>query len=154
AREGDVLANDAPEHALQARERFIEIDFLWQQYLLAAERQQLLRQPGGPLTRFLDLRQIRPARIAFERVRQQQLRVAEDRREQVVEVVGDAAGQAADALDLFRLQKALFDMTAFCDVAGDAQMPLGLNARAVAALDEARPVRRGRDAVLALCLAK
>ena len=56
---------------------------------------------------------------------EQQLGVAENRRQQVVEVVRDAAGQPADALDLLRLRQPLLEQPPIGDVAGDAQVPAG-----------------------------
>ena len=52
--------------------------------------------------------------------------------------MGDAAGQAADALDLLRLHQPLLDQAAIGDVAGDAQVTLAVHARAIAALDQPR----------------
>ena len=87
---------------------------------------------------------------------QQQLGVAENRGQQVVEVVGDAAGEPADALDLLRLHQPLFEQPAVGDVARDAQVPLVLHARPVAALEQTRAARssRRRQAMLALRLAR
>ena len=55
ARQRDVLANQPRQHALQPDDGLIEVHFLRHQHLLAAERQQLLRQRRGALPRFLDL---------------------------------------------------------------------------------------------------
>ena len=51
----------------------------------------------------LDLLDVRAARIAGVEAVEEQVRVAEDRGQHVVEVVRDAAGEAADRLHLLRL---------------------------------------------------
>src|SRR5439155_17419597 len=74
---------------------------------LARVREHLLRQVGASLRRQLDrlegLAKRRLGRQRSERV----VRVSEDDGEQVVEVVGDPAGEDAEALELLRLDQAL-----------------------------------------------
>ena len=49
-------------------------------------------------------------------VEQHQIRVAENRRQDVVEVVGHAAGQGAEGVHLLRLPQLLFELLALGDV--------------------------------------
>ena len=85
-----------------------EIDDPALEHLLAAEGEQLLGQPrralrrpcGSPTRRDASAR---PAGSSFD----QELAEAEDHGQQVVEVVGDAAGQPADGLHALRVPQAL-----------------------------------------------
>ena len=77
-------------------------------FLAAAEGEdapdQVLRARGG----LANLFQAVPLVRRFARLQPGQLDVAEDRLQQVVEVVGDAAGQRADGLHLLRLAQLVF----------------------------------------------
>ncbi len=57
---------------------------------------------------------------------QRQAGVAEDAREQIIEIVGHAAGQYAEALQLRGVAKLLFDAAALGDVGVDFENPRGL----------------------------
>jgi hypothetical protein len=75
--------------------------------LTPAERENLRDQVLGPGARFRDLHEtLLDARLACE-LRAQQLRVSEDRGQDVVEVVRNAARQRADRLHLLRLPQLL-----------------------------------------------
>ena len=77
------------------------------QVLLPREGEQALGQRGaplGPLDRAVD--QARRPAAASRQALAQQLEVAEHGRQQVVEVVRDAAGELADRLHLLRLAEA------------------------------------------------
>ena len=74
---------------------------------LAAEGQQLLRQRRRALAGLQDLADVAAQRVgARELVEHEQLRIADDHGEQVVEVVRDAAGELADGFHLLRLDEA------------------------------------------------
>ena len=83
---------------------------------LAAEGEQLRGQGGGPFTGIAHLSQrLAPGRH-WRLVVEQQRGVAVDHREQVVEVVGDAARQLSDRLHLLRLPDLLAEPALFGDV--------------------------------------
>src|SRR5207249_10303289 len=75
--------------------------------LLAAEGQQLPRERAGALRRLVDLERVRAPRIGRLERADEQVGVAADRGQEVVEVVRDPAGQAADRLHLLRLAQLL-----------------------------------------------
>ena len=105
----DVFADDAPQHRLDLSERDVQVDDLGLQHLAAAERQHLLGEVGGTHGGAGDLFGIgAPLVFRIERV-QHDLGVADDRGQQVVEVVRDAAGQAADRFHLLRVAQLLFE---------------------------------------------
>jgi len=59
-----------------------------------------------------------------ERVRgselvEENLRVAADHGEQIIEIVSDSSGETADRFHFLRLTKLVFENAAFCDVFGD-----------------------------------
>ena len=77
------------------------------QDLLAAEGQQLAGQGGGALAGLLDRLELLAQRVG--RVgdpAQREIGVAQDRGQQVVEIVGDPAGQPPDRLHLLGLARA------------------------------------------------
>jgi hypothetical protein len=93
----DRVADGAVQHARQAVHHLVEAQRRGLHHLAAPEREQLPRQRGGPLGRALDLGHV----LLHPRVGGAVLDeagVAQDRRQQVVEVMGDAARQLADAL--------------------------------------------------------
>ncbi len=101
----DVLPNQARQHPLQAADRLVEVDVLREKHLLPAEGEQLLRERSRAPAGLLNLDQVRPIRIAFHVAIEQQLRVPQNRRQQVVEVVRDAASEPADAFNLLGLNE-------------------------------------------------
>lgn len=71
------------------------------------EGEQALGQPGGALRGLMDLGQQCPW-PAFRYVPERQLQIAEDDRQQIVEIVRDAAGQLPERFHLLRLPQAGF----------------------------------------------
>ena len=67
-------------------------------------------------------------RIVGRQLARRHLDVAEDRRQQIVEIVRDAAGEPADAFHLLRLQELRFEALPFGDVLHDAEHARGLAA--------------------------
>ena len=92
-----------------------------------------------------DLRQRRPRRALGRQRALGDVGEAEDRGEEVVEVVGDAGGELADRLHLLRLSQLLLVALARRQVARDR---LDRPRRAVGALDPARDLERDAAAVL------
>ena len=82
----------------------VQVEDLRLQHLLAAEGEQLRRQPARALAGLPDLLEIgRHAPTSLAHLLERELAVAEDDGEQVVEIVGDAAGELADRLHFLRL---------------------------------------------------
>src|SRR5207249_11048989 len=89
-RHGDqtnVFADQTLEHLVNVGQDSIEVQHFGLEHLLAAERQELPGERGGPFTGFLDLFDIVPQRIIGFDTAQHQFAVAYDDREHVVEVV-------------------------------------------------------------------
>ena len=68
------------------------------QGLLAREGEQLAHQVGGAVGVLLDLHDVGEGLVARPVAQQQQIAEADHRRQQIVEVMGDAAGELADRL--------------------------------------------------------
>ena len=75
--------------------------------------EQLTHQAGGPVGVLLDLHDVLERRVGRPVVGEQEIRVADDGREHVVEIVGDAAGELADGLHLLRLREILLQRALF-----------------------------------------
>ena len=106
----DVVAQQATEHRPQVLDDAADVERPWLQHLAAAEREQLLRQRGRALAGLQDVAGIDAQRIGFVQPGDEQLRVAVDHRQQVVEVVRDAAGELADGFHLLRLDELLLEL--------------------------------------------
>jgi hypothetical protein len=128
-RRGSVLHDEVQsrrQRGTQARQRFLderrERDGARRAALAAAEHQHLLDQVARPLAGTLRLREVGGQARVRERLVAVacQRDVAHDRGEQVVEVVGDAAGQLPDRLHLLRLTQARLQF-----------LPLGLGPHAL-----------------------
>ena len=94
-----------------------QIDDLEVEDLLAAERQELVGEVPGPLGRLDDLLDVGSALVVGTQTEEEDLCVAEDRRQHVVEVVGDPGGEQSDGLELLCLTELLLDALAVADVA-------------------------------------
>ena len=95
-----AFAHEQAEHPLEIAHARVEIDPLGAQQLPAAERKQLAREPRGAVRCLHDLVD-ELVRFVGRRDRHlQQRSEALDRREQVVEVVRDAAREQPDRLHL------------------------------------------------------
>ena len=101
--------------------------------LLPAEGDDLVHQVAAALTGLLDLRQPGGGRVAGIQRLLGQRPVAQDHRQDVVEVMRDAAGQRADGFHLLRLQQLAFQchppglgLLALGDVGDHRQPPVAL----------------------------
>ena len=105
--ERDAHLHGLPHQALQHRphplHHAVEIQHARLQDLLAAEGQQLPGQSRGAFPGLMDLLEVGPQRIARAQVGEQQLAVAVDDGQQVVEVVSHAARQTPDRFHLLGL---------------------------------------------------
>src|SRR5438105_11464644 len=130
-----MLADQATQHPIHFRDDAIEIEHFRLQHLPAAIREQLSRQRCRPLGGLANLLNVRSLRIARWQIAEQELRVAENGGEQVVEVVGNAAGELADGFHLLGLPELLLEVALLADV------PLGApDTHQPALLDEADDV--------------
>src|SRR5581483_4164841 len=97
--------------------------------LFPAEGEELSREMARAFARSYDLIDVRNSRRHVHERLAKELAVAEDRGQQVVEVVRDAAGEPADRLHLLRLQKLLFEQLSLGDVARHAHDGMRRRAR-------------------------
>ena len=112
----DVLADQAPQHLLRVGDDRAEIEDARLQDLPPAESEELPRQGRGPFGRPDDLAHALAAlRIVGER-RPEQLGVTLDDRQEIVEVVGDSAREAAHRLHLLRLAELRLELKPLGDV--------------------------------------
>ena len=115
----DQRADRAAQHLEHAVNQLRDIDGRRVQVLLAGEGEQALGERGaafGPFDRALD--QAQCPGVVLQPLAQQ-LQVAEHGGQQIVEVVGDPAGELADRLHLLRLAERLLDLDAFPDLGRD-----------------------------------
>jgi hypothetical protein len=105
----DALSEEALQEERQVGERLAELHGLRAERLAAREGEQLAHQARRPVRVLLDLHQVLERRVRRPVAREQQVRVADDGLEDVVEVVRDAAGELADRLHLLRLDELLLE---------------------------------------------
>ena len=117
----DVLADDAPQQVLHLHDQRVEIDDARLGDLPAREAEELPGQRRAALGGVADAAEVLVRRVVAFELGAGHLDVAEDGRQQVVEVVGDAAGEAADALHLLGLQELRFEPLALGDVLHHAE---------------------------------
>src|SRR6185369_5011922 len=91
----DVLADDPAQHGAELGNDLVEVEQAGLQDLLPAEGQELPGQGRGAMRRAVDLQQIEPPGIPDLQVTQQQLAVADNGGQKVVEIVRDPAGELA-----------------------------------------------------------
>ena len=108
----DVLADQALQERLGARHDTVEIEHLRLQDLLTAEGQQLLGQRCGAFAGPPHLLDVGACGMPGLEFVEHEVAVAEDDGEQVVEVVGDAAGEASDGFHLARLLELILQSAA------------------------------------------
>ena len=73
--------------------------------LAAREREQLPHQPRRPIGVLLDLHDVLEGRIGRAVIGEQEIGIADDRGQHIVEVMRDAAGELADRLHLLALRR-------------------------------------------------
>jgi hypothetical protein len=114
-----VLADEPREHLLHVPDHHAQGEHLAACRVLAAEREELAREGGRALGGALD--QLDGLAHAIVDLPQQELAAAQDDREQIVEVVGDAAREAADRLHLLGLAELALEGAVLGDVGEHAQ---------------------------------
>ena len=106
----DALAEEAPQQHRQVRQDLAEVEDLGPQRLAAREREQLAHEARRPVGVLLDLHDVLEGRIGRAVVGQQEVRVADDGLQHVVEVVRDPARELPDRLHLLRLGELLLEL--------------------------------------------
>ena len=89
------------------------------QRLAPREGQQLAHQIGGAVGILLDVHDIGESRVGGPHLGQQQIGKADDRRQHIVEVMGDAGGKLAHRLHLLALRQLQFQRLALGLVDGE-----------------------------------
>ena len=103
----DRLADQPAQQHLQFRQHVVELQRLRAQRLPAREGEQLPHQPRRAIGVLLDLHDVLEGRIGRPVIGEQQVGIADDRGQHIVEVVRDAAGELADRLHLLALGEIL-----------------------------------------------
>jgi hypothetical protein len=96
-------AEERSEHRCHLRDNLVEIEHLGAQHLLAAEGEQLRGERSCPVRAPEDLANILAPWIIRRELVLKELGEARDGREDVVEIVSDAAGELAHRFHLLRL---------------------------------------------------
>ena len=105
--ERDRLADEPAQQHLQFRQHVVELERLRPQRLPAREGEQLPDETRRPVGVLLDLHDVLEGRVGRPVVGEQEVGIADDRGQHVVEVVRDAAGELADRLHLLALGEVL-----------------------------------------------
>src|SRR6185503_12197567 len=105
-------ADEAAEEFLDVLDDVVEVEDAGHEDLLAAEGEQLPGEGGGAVPGLEDLGDLAAGGVAVVEAGDHELGVADDDEQEVVEVVGDAAGEAADGLHLLGLAELLLEAAA------------------------------------------
>ena len=97
------------EQVFHLHEHRIEIQYHWCQHLLAAEGKELACQCRSALSGLVNLGNLLVRPIVMPEAAEDELTIANDRSQQIVEVVGNTAGQSPYCLQLLGLQKLLLE---------------------------------------------
>ena len=120
--EFDIFSNQSPEHAIHVRDQVVQVKDSRLQDLSPTKGQQLMSEPGGAFRRFEDLLCIGASRMLGSQLLEQEVAIAGNCGQQIVEVVGDSAGHATDRFHLLGLLQFLFGLAqgfAGFDLLGD-----------------------------------
>ena len=116
----DVLADQPLQQLHHVAEQGVEADHLGPQHLLAAEGQELAGEVGGALAGAANLGDELAVGIGRVEAVERHLAEPDDGGEQVVEVVGHAAGELPHRFHLLRLPELLLEPLQLGDVAREA----------------------------------
>ena len=133
----DRLADQPAQQHLQFRQHVVELQRLRAQRLAAREGEQLAHEARRAIGVLLDLHDVLEGRIGRPVIGEQQIGIADDRGQHVVEVMRDAAGELADRLHLLALREILLQRA----LLGRVEREDG-GARALVAAADRRPRRR------------
>jgi hypothetical protein len=116
-RDPDVVAEQARHHLRGVSDDVVQIEGPHLGSLLAADRQELARQPGCTVRRPLDHGGAWMPAVLGVWGLQQQFDVSQDDRQQIVEVVRHTAGQTSDGLHLLHLLEPCLGLASFAVLA-------------------------------------
>jgi hypothetical protein len=122
----DALADESAQETVEVDEQRVEVEVARIERLAATESKEFAGDPAGSLRGAQDLGELPGVAMVVAQAMQQELRVAGDRGEKVVEVVSDSAGQLPDRLDLLSLHQLLGEESALGDVEHDSLETIGL----------------------------
>ncbi len=126
----DVLADQSTQHLARVDDDRVQVDDARLQQLLPPECEELLCQRCRALGRLLDRFDVCPkSDVALVDLAEQEVAVYRDDGQQVVEVVRDAAGEAADRIELLRLIQAFLEALPVADVVDHAHGELRIAVR-------------------------
>ena len=137
----DVLADQPAQQMRQLDQHVGDVEDARLQGLLAREGQELAHQIGGAVGVLLDLHDVGEGRVARPEAHQQEVAEADHRRQQVVEIVRDAAGELADRLHLLRLGELHLEVLLLGDVDEMQDQPAVAAARGSVEPARGRPPR-------------
>ena len=118
----DVLPDDARQHLRDVADDRVELEEPRLHGLLPAERQQLPGQRRGAIPRVHDLREVGARGVILGERLSDELGAREDDREDVVEVVGDAARELTDRLELLGLAQLFLELARLGDIHADREL--------------------------------
>ena len=131
----DPLAQRAVEQVGHAADQLVDVDDLGAERLAAGEGEQLAGQRRRPRRRLDDRLGVAEALVVGQRGAAEHVGRALDDGQQIVEIVGDAAGQLAERLHLVGLAQLVLGLGALADL--DLQFGIGADQR-LGALGRAR----------------
>ncbi len=104
----ETLADNSPQEFLHLHDQGIQIDHLWLEDLFAAEGQELPGERGGLFAGFANEIGVLLGERVAGLARRDQLRVTDDGREKIVEIMRHAAGEPADRFHFLRVPQFFF----------------------------------------------
>src|SRR5262249_44452484 len=124
--ERHVLPDQPPKELIDSFHHIVQVERARLQDLLPAEREELRREGARPLPSSANLVHVRAAWFVGWGPSLQELAVAEDRREKVVEVVRDPTRELADRAELLGLEELLLESLSLADIFDDAGEVIGI----------------------------
>ena len=103
----DMVTERSLQHSYRPRDDAVQVEDLGGHALVPAQRKQMAGQPRRRQRGATDFVGVLQAFIAAVERRDEQLGVSGNRRQEVVEIVGDAAGKTANRFHFLRLHFAL-----------------------------------------------
>ena len=116
SREGHRTRHDAMQDPLHLLDQRVRIEHTWHEHLAPAEGKELAGECGGAVGGAADLLEVAAVRRRGWKFEQDEIAIAADHGEHVVEVVRDATGETADRLHLLRLNELPLELLALSDV--------------------------------------
>ncbi len=122
----DVFPDDPGQERLELPDAIVDIECPRLHLLLAAEGEETLGQGCRPLRRPQDLVDIVPVGAVLANPHLQEIGVADDRRQDVVEIMGYTSGEDAHRLDFLSLAQLRLEFFPFGDILEGAVDPVDI----------------------------